>query len=196
MGLQPFNGHEIAVELAAAELIPAYTIIKFNSSDKTKCNLAGASNSPLAVAIPYDDEFMPDGAGGLVKRTGYQIGERVTAYDSGTVWVKLGATVTAGQKCVPMTGGLGAALAVDTFTDSSDVDLTAPTVPAEYAKATIDTDLGTYNTAIEGAINGVVADFNGLIDEIQAALAKRTTILGEYQVGGDAGDIVPVKIEK
>lgn len=167
MGLQPFNGHEIAVELTAAELIPSYTITKFNSSDKTKCNLAGAGDTPLGVAIPSDEEMMSDGAGGIVKRTGWKIGDFPTIYDEGTVWVKLGATVAAGDKCVPMTGGLGTKPAVDTFTDAA---------------------IATHSDA------NINAAINGLIDEIQASIAAKDTVLGKYLVGGDATDIVPVKI--
>jgi hypothetical protein len=143
MGKQPFNGHEIAAtELSAAELIPAYTIVKFNSADKTKCNLAGAGDSGLGVAIPSDEEMMPDGNGGIVKRTGWNVGDFPTIYDDGTVWVILGAVVTADQYCVPMAGGLGAGLATTGLT-----------------------------------------------------LANIPTILGKYRVGGNIGDIVPVKIK-
>lgn len=118
MGLQPFNGHEIAVELTAAEAIPAYTIVIFNSTDKTKVNLTTAGSQGLAVAIPPEEAMMSDGAGGIVKRTGWKIGERPTLYDSGTVWVKLGANVTAGNICVPGANGLGAEEAAPTFSAS------------------------------------------------------------------------------
>jgi len=142
MGKQPFNGHEIAVELSAAELIPAYTITKFNATDKTKCNLAGSGDVPLGVAIPTDEEMMPDGNGGIIKRTGWQIGDFPTIYDDGTLWVILGAAVTADQYCVPMAGGLGAGL-----------------------------------------------------DKTALTLVNIPTILGKYRVGGNIGDIVPVKIK-
>ena len=39
MGLQPFNGNEIAIELIAAEDIAPYSLIMFDASDKTKCRL-------------------------------------------------------------------------------------------------------------------------------------------------------------
>jgi hypothetical protein len=170
MGLQPYNGHEIGIEVTAAEVIPAYSIVKFNSSDKTKVNLATAGDAPLGVAIPSPDEMMPDGNGGLIKRTGYQIGERVTIYDSGTVFVKLGAgaNVTAGDKCVPMAGGLGTKVAADTFT--------------AWAIAT-------------HSDSNINAAGNQLITDIAADLALRETKLGTYLKSGVAADIVPVRIK-
>ncbi|MBZ2167003.1 hypothetical protein [Methanobacterium spitsbergense] len=169
MGLQPFNGHEIAIEVTATEVIPAYAIVKFNASDKTKVDLATAGDIPLGVAIPHPDEMMPDGNGGLIKRTGYQIGERVTIYDSGTVFVKCGvANVTAGDKCVPMAGGLGAKLATDTFTDAA---------------------IATHDDA---KINAAI---NGLIDEVQAAATAKDTVLGKYLVTGVITDLIPVRIK-
>jgi len=38
-------------------------------------------------SIPTDEEIMPRRAGGIVKRTGWKIGDFPTIYDSGTVWV-------------------------------------------------------------------------------------------------------------
>jgi len=170
MGKQPFNGHEIAAtELSAAELIPAYTIVKFNATDKTKVNLAGAGDVPLGVSIPTDEEMMPDGNGGIVKRTGWNVGDFPTIYDQGTVWVKLGAAVTAGQKCVPMAGGLGAAQAAYSF------------VPWALAASPA-------NTAINAAGNQTIAD-------ILAAFVAKETVLGTYYTNGNIGDIVPVKIK-
>jgi hypothetical protein len=170
MGLQPYNGHEIAIEVTAAEVIPAYAIVRFNASDKTKVNLATAGDAPLGVAIPNPDEMMPDGNGGLIKRTGYQIGERVTIYDSGTVFVKLGGGVvaTAGDKCVPMAGGLGAVLAADVFTAWNQ------------------------STHSDGSLNTAG---NLTITEIKAALAATGTKLGTYLKSGVAADIVPVRIK-
>ncbi|MBZ2166305.1 hypothetical protein [Methanobacterium spitsbergense] len=168
MALQPFNGHEIAVELTAAEIIPAYSLIKFNASDKAKCNLAGAGDQVIAIVIPDPDEMMSDGNGGLIRRTGYQIGERVKAYNGGTLWVKLGAGVTAGDKCVPMAGGLGTKLAVDTFTDAA---------------------IATHDDA------NINAAINGLIDEIQAAAAAKLTVVGTYLATGVTTDKVPVKVK-
>ena len=169
MGKQPFNGHEIAVELSAAELIPSYTIVKFNATDKTKCNLAGVGDSGLGVAIPYSEEMMPDGNGGIVKRTGWNVGDFPTIYDSGTLWVKLGAVVTAGDKCVPMAGGLGAKLAADSFTAWN-----LATSPA--------------NTAINAAGNQTITD-------IEAVFAARDAVIGKYLASGNIGDIVPVKLK-
>jgi hypothetical protein len=170
MGKQPFNGHEIAAtELSAAELIPSYTIVKFNSSDKTKVNLATAGDIGLGVAIPSDEEMMPDGNGGYVKRTGWNVGDYPTIYDYGTVWVKLGAVVVAGDKCIPMAGGLGAKLAADTF--------------AAWALASTPA-----NTAINAAGNQTITD-------IEAVFAARDAVVGKYLVGGNIGDIVPMKLK-
>jgi hypothetical protein len=170
MGLQPFNGHEIAAtELSAAELIPAYTIVKYNATDKTKVNLAGAGDSGIGVVLPSDEEMMSDGAGGTVKRTGYQIGEYPTIYDEGTVFVKLGAVVVAGDKCVPMVGGLGAKLAADSFT--------------------------AWNLAASPANTAINAAGNQTISDILAAFAARDTVIGKYRASGNIGDIVPVKIK-
>jgi hypothetical protein len=187
MGLQPFNGHEIAIELSAAELIPAYTIVKFNTSDKTKCNLATAGDTALGVVIPSDEEMMPDGNGGIIKRTGYQIGDFPTLYDEGTVYVKLGAIVVAGDKCVPMAGGLGAKLATTTLIDVVSGAFTA------WAQST-HTD-GTLNTAGNLTITETKAAMNAAIDEILADQAAKDTVIGKYLVGGNIGDIVPVKIK-
>lgn len=148
MGLEPLNGYAIAEELTAAEDIAAYLITKYNSTDKTKVNLAGTGDAPLGVAIPNPDEFAPDGNGGFIKRTGWKSGEKPTLYDSGTVYVKLGAQVTAGQKCVPMAGGLGAALAADSFSTSP----TNTEVAAAFAAR--NTVLGEYRKS--GAIGDIV----------------------------------------
>jgi hypothetical protein len=118
MGKRPFNGHEIALDLTAGVAIPEYTIVAIDATDKTKVNLATAGSQPLAVAIPTDEEMMSDGNGGFVKRTGYQIGESPTLYDSGTLWVKLGGPVNFGDILVPMAGGLAAAETAPTFSAS------------------------------------------------------------------------------
>ncbi len=50
MALQPFNdANEIAAELTADVDIASYLITKYKSSDKTKVQLAGAGDVPLAV---------------------------------------------------------------------------------------------------------------------------------------------------
>ena len=113
--------------------------------------------------------MMSDGAGGVVKRTGYQIGEFPTIYDEGTVFVKLGAAVVAGDKCVPMAGGLGSKLAVDSFT--------AWALAASPA-----------NTAINAAGNQTITD-------IEAVFTARDTVIGKYRASGNIGDIVPVKLK-
>jgi len=170
MGKQPFNGHEIAAtELTASMLIPAYTIVKFNATDKTKVDLAGVGDIPLGIAIPPDEEMMPDGNGGTIKRTGWNVGDYPTIYDEGTVWVKLGAAVTAGQKCVPMAGGLGAAQAAYSF------------VPWALAAS-------PSNTNINAAGNQTISD-------ILAAFVAKETVIGTYYTSGNIGDIVPVKIK-
>lgn len=169
MGFQPFNGHEIAIKLVADVAIPPYRIVKFKPTDATKVTLATAGSVPLAVSVPPEEAFMPDGSGGIVPRTGWNIGETPLLYDSGTVYVELGETVTAGQKCVPGASGKGYAQDEPTFTDAA---------------------ISTHDDA---KINAAI---NGLIDEIQAARTSDASVLGEYFVGGDAGDIVPVKIDK
>jgi hypothetical protein len=169
MGLQPFNGHEIAIEIKAAELIPFYSIVKFNSSDKSKCNLAGAGDVSIGIAIPTEEEMMnnSDDTARIV-RNGYQIGETVTVYDIGTVYVILGAIVSAGDKCVPMAGGLGAKLAADSFTPWG-----LAATPA--------------NTAINTAGNLTIT-------EIEAILTARDTVVGKYLTAGNIGDIIPIKL--
>lgn len=168
MALQPFNGHEIAIELTAGADLDPYIIVKFHASDKTKCIPATAGSAPLGVTTPPLDAMAPDGNGGIVKRTGWKSGEKPTIYDSGTVYVKLGETVTPGQKCVPGANGLGYAQDEPTFTDAA---------------------ISTHSDA------NINAAINGLIDEIQAARVSDASVLGDYLVGGDAGDIVPVKIK-
>jgi hypothetical protein len=184
MGLQPFYGNEISEEFTAAVDLEYYILVTYHATDKTKVIPATAGTVPLAITVPSEDDRMPDGQGNMIKRTKYRAGETPTLYDIGTVWIKLGETVTPGQECVPGLSGYGYAKDNATFTDS---DLTAPVVPEAYAKADIDTALATYNTAVEG-------DFNGLIDEIQAALLLEKSVFGRFRRGGDAGDIVPLKI--
>ncbi len=104
--------------------------------------------------------MVSDGAGGIVKRTGWKAGETVTAFDSGTVYVKLGATVTAGQECIPgSTAGRGYGQAKPA--------LTAPTLTAKAATDFPDLTLGATPTGTE--INTAV---NALIDE--ETIQKRT----------------------
>jgi hypothetical protein len=195
MAFKPYHGHEMAIEVTAGEDIPYYSLVKFHATDKTKVVKATAGSVPAGVAIPSEDSMGSDGSGGIVKKTLWKLGERLTIYDLGVVPVKLGETVTAGQKCVPgATAGLAYAHDEPTFTDAVDSELTAPTVPTEYAKATIDTALDTYNTAVEGAINGLVDVINGLIDSIQGARTADASVLGKFMTGGDSGDIAFVKI--
>ena len=170
MAKQPVNGHEILIELTAAEVINDYDLIMFDPSDKTKCRKCTSTGTPIAIAIPHDDEMMPDGAGGFVKRTGYQIGERVTAYDSGTLWVKVAAAVTAGQRCVPgATAGRAYPGAADSFTT--------------WALGASPT-----NTQINAAANQTIT-------EIQSALGVRESSFGKFLTGGNSGDVVPMKIK-
>lgn len=197
MANKPYYGHEMAIEVTAGEALPYYYLTKFHTSDKTKVVKATAGSVPIAVSVPSEESMASDGAGGIVPKTQWASGERPTLYDKGVVYVKLGETVVAGQKCIPgATAGLAYAQDEPTFTDATDADLTAPTVPEAYAKATIDTALDTYNTSVEGAINALVDLINGLIDEIQTARTSDASVLGEFLVGGDAADIVPVKITK
>jgi hypothetical protein len=200
MGLQPFNGNEIAIELIAAEDIPPYSLIMFDATDKTKCRKCTAGSIPIAVAIPPEDMMMSDGSGGIVKRTGWKTGETVTAFDSGTVYVVLGGTVTAGQECIPgSTAGKGYGQAKPA--------LTAPTLTAKVAADFIDLALGAtptgteINTAVNALIDEIIVEANQTITEVAAGFTSvlasinaRKTVFGEYLVGGDANDIVPMKI--
>ena len=181
MAMQPSNGHEILVELTAAEVINDYDLIMFDPSDKTKCRKCTSTGIPIGIAIPHDDEMMSDKAGGFVKRTGYQIGDRVTAYDSGTLWVKLGDTVTAGQECIPgATAGRAygrnkPAVAAPTFTD--------------WALGASPT-----NTQINAAANATIDELDTAFAAALAAINGRKLAFGDYLVGGSAGDVVPMKI--
>ena len=158
MAFKPYYGHEIPIEINAGEDIEYYSLLKYHSTDKTKLVKATAGSVPVAVAVPSEESMRPDGSGGIVPRTLWKSGEKLTAYDKGVVYVKLGETVTAGQKCVPgATAGLAYAQDEPTF---------------------------------------VATTIANLILEIQAARTSDASVLGEYLVGGDAGDIVPVKITK
>lgn len=158
MAFKPYYGHEMAIEVNAGEDIPYYNLLKFHGTDKTKLVKATAGSVPVAVSVPSEESMMHDGAGGIVPRTQWKSGEKLTAYDKGVVYVKLGETVVAGQKCVPgATAGLGYAQDEPTFVATTIADL---------------------------------------ITEIQAARASDASVFGEYMVGGDANDIVPVKITK
>ncbi|BDZ68592.1 hypothetical protein [Methanobacterium ferruginis] len=130
---------------------------------------ATAGSVPNGVTIPSEDSMGPDGNGGIVKKTQWDAGERPTIYDVGVVPVKLGETVTAGQKCVPgATAGLAYAQDEPTFTDAA------------------------IETHTDELINAAI---NGLIDEIQAARTSDASVLGKFVTGGDAGDIAFVKIK-
>lgn len=168
MAMKPYYGHEIAIEITAGENIPYYNLTKFHATDKTKVVKATAGSIPNGVSVPSEDSMESDGNGGIVPKTQWKTGDKPTIYDKGVVFVKLGETVTAGQKCVPgSTAGLAYAQDEPTFTD--------------VAIATHD----------DAKIN---AAFNALIDQIQAARTSDATVLGEFMVGGDAGAIVPIKI--
>lgn len=166
--MKPYYGHEITIEVTAGEDIPYYYLTKFHATDKTKVVKATAGSIPNGVSVPSEDSMGSDGAGGIVPKTQWKSGEKPTIYDKGVVYVKLGETVTAMQKCVPgSTAGLAYAQDEPTFTDAA---------------------IATHDDA---QINAAI---NGLIDEIQAARTSDASVLGEFMVGGDAGDIVPMKI--
>jgi hypothetical protein len=168
MGLQPFYGNEISEEFTAGADLEYYILVTYHATDKTKVIPATAGTVPIAVTVPSEDDRMPDGQGNMIKRNKYAAGETPTLYDTGTVYVKLGETVTTGQECVPGASGYGYAKDDATFTD-----LTLGAAPSG----------SDINTAA-----------NALIDEIQAALLLEKSVLGRFRRGGDAGDVVPVKI--
>lgn len=187
MGLQPFYGNEISEEVTAGADLEYYIITKYHGSDKTKVIPATAGSVPLAVTVPSEDDRMPDGNGNMIKRTKYKTGETPTLYDEGTVWVKLGETVQPGQECVPGQYGYGYAKDDATFTDKVAADFDTWALGA--------TPTGTEINAVGNNLAGeVITETNSLVDEIQAAIALEKTVLGRFRRGGDAGDIVPVKI--
>lgn len=114
--MKPYYGHEIAIEITAGEDIPYYNLTKFHATDKTKVVKATAGSIPNGVSVPSEDSMESDGNGGIVPKTQWKSGDKPTIYDKGVVFVKLGETVTAGQKCVPgATAGLAYAQDEPTF---------------------------------------------------------------------------------
>ena len=169
MALKPYQGSKQMVgRKTAGENIGYYSLMKYDT-DKTKLKLATSGSVPVAVAVPMEESMMPDGSGGIVPRTQYITGEEIVeAYDRGVLPVKLGATVTPGQKCVPgATAGRAYPQAEPTFTDAA---------------------IATHDDA---KINAAI---NGLIDEIQAARASDASVFGKFVTGGDAGDIAFIEV--
>ena len=126
MALQDFNdAHEIALDLTASEVIPDYAVVMIDPADSTKVKVCTAGSTPLAVSVPCEDEMMPDGNGGFIKRTGWQISETPTLIDSGTVWVKLSGNSAFQDIVVPAASGAVATEAAPTLTTPTSAEVAA-----------------------------------------------------------------------
>lgn len=125
MPLQAFNGHEISEELTAGEDLAYYIVVKRHATDKTKVVTGTAGAKGVGVTLASEEATMSDADGYRVKRNKWKSGEKPTIYDSGTVYVKLGATVDEDTIVVPGANG-------------TVVGETAPTFSTEPTKAELD----------------------------------------------------------
>ncbi|MCE7699499.1 MAG: hypothetical protein K8E24_012080, partial [Methanobacterium paludis] len=154
-------------------VIPDYAIVAYDPADTTGRSVVpcGAGMKPIGVSIPSDSEMMPDGNGGFVPRTGWQIGEAPTIYDFGELFVIVGSgkTISAGDEVVAFTLGTAQTMSADTF--------------AAWALAATPA-----NTDINAAGNQTITD-------IKAAFAARELIVGKALTSGTAGQKVVIKVK-
>lgn len=111
MGYQPEYGHRLIRErfVETGETIPYYRIIKQGTTE-TKVKLGTLGCRPLAISIPSEEAFMPNGSGGIVPRTGYVAGEIPEAQMTGIAFVELAETVSQGELCGSSANGRGIAV--------------------------------------------------------------------------------------
>jgi hypothetical protein len=122
MGFQPEYGLRLIREryVDTGETIPYYRIIQ-QSTTETKVKLGTVGCRPIAVSIPSEEAFMPNGSGGIIPRTGYVAGEIPEAQMTGIAFVELAETVTQGELCGSSANGRG--IAVDLSLSSQNTEL-------------------------------------------------------------------------
>lgn len=103
MGFQPEYGMRLIREKFAEGAIPYYRFIK-EGTDETQVKLCTEDERPIAVTLCAEEWGMPDGAGGMVKRTGFADKEIPEAQMTGITFIELGDKVVQGLAKSDSTG--------------------------------------------------------------------------------------------